>query len=189
MRFFTVAFLGLAASALANPVPGPHTDLDKSCHGCIPQKDANEIIDAYKRLIGAFNVEDANKYLADDWVDVSQSINTFIGKPENAPTFNKTSFIVSQSNPQTPAAPLEIADDSTIVTCNKIVIVWKGTFGKGVPVRGISIIEVVKQGGQWQMQHWDVEFNSLNWLENMGGSYCVLGRPVGNPAACPPPTN
>ncbi|PKS11358.1 hypothetical protein jhhlp_003120 [Lomentospora prolificans] len=163
--------------------PGKKNDDDKSCRNCLSKNDVDEIVDVYKILISGFNEEDANKYLSEDWVDVSQSINTFIGKQPDAVTFNKTSFISSQSNSQLPEPTLEIQGEP-IFTCDRIILIWVATFGAGRPAKGITVIKTVKHNGQWQMQRWDVEFNSLNWAYNMGGYYCVAGQVAGESSAC-----
>lgn len=187
MHFFNLAILSLAGSALASPSPKRHDD-DRTCRNCLNKGDVDELVDVYKRLIGDFKAEDAEKYLSEDFIDISQSINTFIGVPFDAVTFNKTSFITSQSNPATPQPTLEIQGEP-IFTCDQIVIIWDTSFGAGRPSRGISVTKAVKNHGQWQFQRWDVEFNSINWAYNMGGYYCVLGQSAGNASACPAATN
>jgi len=188
MRFpslSNLATLGLIGSVVASPHVKRGGDKDKC--DCLTKNDAAELADVYKRLIGAFDAADAEKYLTDDFEDVSQSINTFIGKDYGAVTFDKASFITSQSDPQLPQPDIVLQGDP-IFTCSKIVLIWEATFGAGRPARGISVIKAVKNDDLWQMKHWDVEFNSLNWAYDMGGYYCLFGHPFGNAAACGTPT-
>jgi len=52
---------------------------------------------------------------------------------------------------------------------------WHATFGAAnQPSRGIAIIGTRKvANGGWQIKSLDVEFNSLVWLLNVGGSYAL----------------
>jgi hypothetical protein len=186
MRAFSVLTLGISliASAAALPGygfpdlpelpghPGKHDEKDK----CLSKKDAKEIVAAYTRLIGDFSQEDV-KYLADDFSDWSQSINTFVrpSPPFEGQTFNKESFIAAQSNSKLPKTPITV-ESQPIVDCNQIAFVWSSTFGKGRPARGITILDTTKKGKQLQIKRIDVEFNSLTWAYNLGGNYCIFGH-------------
>src|SRR5690554_3618893 len=170
-RALAVAILGLAATSLATPTRGKDKKGPKGKEDCecLPKAEVVHLAETYTRLVGAFDPADA-VYLSDDWVDVSQSINTFVGKPFDAVTFDKTSFVTSQSNPQGPPTPV-VVEGAPIVDCNNIILIWSSTFGAGRPARGISVIRTDKRDGKWVMTRWDVEFNSLNWAFNMGQYY------------------
>lgn len=51
------------------------------------EAEAAEIVEVYKRLIANYTPEDCDKYCASDFVDRSDSINTFIHRPLGEPTF------------------------------------------------------------------------------------------------------
>ncbi|MBE3044365.1 hypothetical protein IMZ48_17720, partial [Candidatus Bathyarchaeota archaeon] len=51
-------------------------------HGhCISRAEAKDLSQAYAALIGAFKESDAHHWLADSFLDYSDSINTFTNKP------------------------------------------------------------------------------------------------------------
>lgn len=57
------------------------------------------------------------------------------------------------------------------VTCDTVVIRWTQTFGRGLQVSGISILEFVcGQNVTWQLKTLYTEFNSLAYFEDIGGS-------------------
>jgi hypothetical protein len=181
----------LLTPTFASPEPklvGPyHSDFDNRC---LSKAEVEELSAAYARLIGAFKKDDL-KYLSEDWLDFSQSINTFIGDPYAEPplTFNKDAFAATQAAQVDRPTPLKIVA-SPVVDCNRFALIWESTFGKvPKPVRGISVIEAKPcKRGNPVMTRWDVEFNSMNWAVNIGGFYCLdlppqAGglRKVGNP--------
>ncbi|KAL2887071.1 hypothetical protein HOO65_050192 [Ceratocystis lukuohia] len=179
MRFnFSVASLvTLACSTLVAASP--------ACK-CLTKTDSTELVDAYARMIGAFNSEDAARYLTEDFRSHSQSINTFFNpfSPSDDYTFNRTSFEQAQLNQA--GTPLEIVS-TPVVDCTHISFVWTSTFGTGRKARGITILSTVQVDGQWRINHFDVEFNSLNWAYNMGQYYCLFGNAVGNATVCGAP--
>lgn len=160
-------------------------------HGhCISRHEARDLAQAYAALVGAFNEKDANRWLADDFVDYSASINAFVGKPLDGPSFDKASFIASQGAGNLPPTPIEVIGEP-VVDCDRVAILWSSTFGKGWPSRGISIVGVRRDegghGGKWVMTRWDVEFNSLAWAYDMGQYYCLFGQGYGDASACGAP--
>lgn len=44
------------------------------------------------------------------------------------------------------------------------------------PVRGLTILGATKQAGYWQIKSMDVEFNSIAYLLDIGGSYKLPGQ-------------
>jgi hypothetical protein len=172
MRFSTLAVTAFASSALALPsVASPAPREEKAC---MTREEAKEIVDIYARLIANYKPEDCEKYCASDFVDRSDSINTFIFKPLGEPTFaTKEIFMEAQlSNPPFPV----VIDSIDAVDCESIGLRWHATFGAAnKPSRGITIIGTTKREGWWQIRSLDVEFNSLIWLLNMGGSYTWEG--------------
>ena len=189
MKLLTLAFFSLLTPTLANPKFGSPHRYDWA-NRCLSKSEVKELSGAYSRLIGAFQEADL-KYLADDWLDYSQSINTFIADPYAAPplTFNKEAFAFAQVANADHPTPL-VLEGEPVVDCTRFAIVWTSTFGRQPkPVRGITVIEAKPyKNGNPVMTRWDVEFNSLNWAVNVGGYYCLdlppqAGglRQVGNP--------
>ncbi|KAK4181338.1 hypothetical protein QBC36DRAFT_342240 [Triangularia setosa] len=173
MRFYALAITALATSATAFPTLGSIFSRQAE-KACMTEADAKEIVDAYVRLISNYQPEDCEKYCASDFVDRSDSINTFIFRPLGEPTFaTKEIFMEAQlSNPPFPV----VVDVVDAVACEAIALRWHATFGAAnLPSRGITIIGTTKREGHWQIRSLDLEFNSLIWLLNMGGSYVWEG--------------
>ncbi|EGS17006.1 uncharacterized protein CTHT_0073310 [Thermochaetoides thermophila DSM 1495] len=171
MRFSSLIAL-LAGTALALPT-GTLTPRQEE-QACLTKDEAAEIVEIYRRLIAEYDPTDCEKYCAEDFVDRSDSINTFIHKPLGEPTFaTKQIFMDAQlSNPPFPV----VIDHIDAVDCEAIALRWHATFGAAnLPSRGITIIGTTKREGYWQIKSLDVEFNSLIWLLNMGGSYVWEG--------------
>ena len=173
MRFSALAISAFASSAAALPSLGSLFSR-QDVQTCMTRAEAKEIVDIYARLIGNYQPEDCEKYCAEDFVDRSDSINTFIFKPLGEPTFaTKKIFMEAQlSNPPFPV----VIDSIDAVDCESIGLRWHATFGAAnKPSRGITIIGTTKREGWWQIKSLDVEFNSLIWLLNMGGNYTWEG--------------
>ena len=215
LSFFT---LGLAALGLASPSPSHEGECDDTTspsdgsygegsygegsyggvdggHGrghCISRAEAQDLAKAYAALVGAFDEADAQHWLADDFVDYSDSINTFTNKPLGSATFDKASFIASQSSGTLPPTPIELIGEP-VVDCDRVAILWSSTFGKGWVSRGLTIVDVAenedKDDGRskWLMARWDVEFNSLAWAYDMGQYFCLFGKAFGDPSMCGAP--
>jgi len=172
MRFaLTVA--AFAGSALAMPSFSLPSFLSRRAD-CMSATDAKEMVDVYVRLIANYQDADCEKYCADNFIDRSDSINTFIFKPLGGPTFaTKKIFMEAQgTNPPFPV----VVDSVDAVACSSIGLRWHATFGAAnLPSRGITLLGTTKEKGYWQISSIDVEFNSLIWLLNMGGNYTWEG--------------
>jgi hypothetical protein len=60
------------------------------------------------------------------------------------------------------------------IDCDEISIIWSMTFGAAQkPVRGETILTATKEAGYWQILRIDVEFNSIAYLLNIGGTYTM----------------
>lgn len=158
---------------------------------CISRAEARDLADSYAALVGEFNESDAQHWLADDFLDYSDSINAFTNKELGSATFNKESFIASQSSGQLPPTPITV-EGEPVVDCDRVAIVWSSTFGKGWPAKGLTVVDVTRNEkgdgrSKWLMTKWDVEFNSLAWAYNMGQYYCLFGQGVGELSACGAP--
>jgi hypothetical protein len=172
MRFSALTISALASSALAFPSIG--SLFSRQEKACLTRAEGTEIVEIYKRLIANYKPEDCDKYCAKDFVDRSDSINTFINRPLGEPTFaTKEIFMEAQlSNPPFPV----VIDSIDAVDCEAIALRWHATFGAAnLPSRGLTIIGTTKSEGWWQIKSLDVEFNSLIWLLNMGGNYTWEG--------------
>ncbi|KAK0734891.1 hypothetical protein B0T26DRAFT_635356 [Lasiosphaeria miniovina] len=171
MRFSVLALVATASSAAAFPslrsLLAPRAD-------CLTDADAKELVEAYTRLIANYQDADCIKYCAEEFVDRSDSINTFIFKPLGDPTF-ATKKIFMEAQASNPPFPL-VVDSVDSVSCSVIGLRWHATFGAAnLPSRGITLIGATKETGAWQIKSLDVEFNSLIWLLNMGGNYTWEG--------------
>ncbi|KAK4229086.1 hypothetical protein QBC38DRAFT_122115 [Podospora fimiseda] len=173
MRFSTLVVAAFASSAVAFPTL-PSIFRRSEDKACLTEAEGKEIVDIYVRLIANYKPEDCAKYCAEDFVDRSDSINTFIFRPLGEPTFaTKEIFMEAQeSNPPFPV----VVDHIDAIACEAIALRWHATFGAAnLPSRGITIIGTTKREGYWQIKSLDLEFNSLIWLLNMGGSYVWEG--------------
>lgn len=132
--------------------------------------EAMEMVEVYRKLIAEYTPELGDKYASKDFIDVSDSINTFIHQPLGGPTFpTKEVFLeVQEVNPKFPVEIISV----NAIDCDVIALIWKASFGEAnLPSRGITIVTTTKEAGYWQIKRIDVEFNALTWLLNMGGSY------------------
>jgi len=163
MRTSTLLSLATAASsALAFPL-WPRAD-------CMSAADAAGVVEIYKKLIAAYTEADGLKYTTKDFVDVSDSINTFIHLPLGGPTFPNQE-IFNEAQLQNPPFPLEVLSVDA-ATCDVIALQWQATFGEAqLSSKGLTILKTRKEDGIWKIAKIDVEFNALTWLLNMGGSY------------------
>lgn len=166
-----LASLAVISSALALPqIPQLLSDIFDP--QCLTSNEVNDAVNTYQQLIANYTESVAQQYLADNFIEYSDSINTFAGIPLGQPTFpSKQAFIAAQaSNPPTPL----VVQDIKAVQCDTIALTWTATFGEAQEsVRGITTLVTTKQSGCWQIQRIDVEFNSLIWLVDIGGSYTL----------------
>ncbi len=168
MRFSTLAVTAFASAALA--APSSAVEPRDAAPVCMTRAEAAEIVDIYAKLIANYTAADCEKYCASDFVDRSDSINTFIFKPLGDPTF-ATKEIFMQAQESNPPFPV-VVDSIDAVDCEAVALRWHATFGAAnKPSRGLTIIGTTKREGWWQIKSLDVEFNSLIWLLNMGGTY------------------
>lgn len=137
---------------------------------CLTSDEVNDVVNTYQQLIANYSPSVAQQYIADNFIEYSDSINTLANIPLGSPTFpNKQAFMAAQAS--NPAIPLEVQDIKA-VQCDTIALTWTATFGEAnESVRGITTIVTTKQDGCWQIQRIDVEFNSLIWLVNIGGTF------------------
>jgi hypothetical protein len=159
---FILSTAAAISSVLALPLV-PRSD-------CMTAAEAKFMVDIYAKLIADYTAADGEKYTSKDFVDTSDSINTFIHQPLGGPTF-PTKAVFLEVQLQNPPFPVEILSVDA-VTCDTIGLQWKASFGAAMlPSKGITILKTVKEDGMWKIKSIDVEFNALTWLLDMGGSY------------------
>lgn len=140
---------------------------------CLAPLDAAFIADTYRRLVSNYSDALAAQYLADDFTERSDSINTLAQLPLSSATFaSKQAFMDAQES----QAPFPMAISSIdAVDCTVIALRWTATFGAAdLPARGITILTTTDAAGYWQISAVVTEFNSLIWLKDMGGSYTLV---------------
>jgi hypothetical protein len=187
MRFFTV--LTLAATATAAAVGsttikrnGLDVRVATEPKKCLCKSDVDELVAAYVQALTLWD-DSLIKYIADDFYDFSESINSLIppaGLPMGFPIFNKTTFIQHQHE-QPDNLPV-IVERLGPWNCDGISLIWHATFTKNptVPeqkVRGVTIISAAHNDGQWQIKGLDVEFNSIQFLLATGGTITRASPP------------
>jgi len=166
--FCLVAVAALIGSVASSPLGW--FSRRASTAACMSRSDAAGVVEVYRQLIANYTDTTAQKYCADAFKDVSDSINTFLHQPFGQPTFpTKKDFIEAQE--YNPPFPL-VVQSVDAVDCASIALQWTATFGDAqMPSKGITIIKTTNEKGWWQILEIDVEFNSLNWLLDMGGNY------------------
>ncbi len=162
--------LASSAAGLVQSLALPSIFHRQSTPRCMTAKETEEMVEIYRKLIAEYTEELGEKYVAKDFVDVSDSINTFIHLPLGGPTFpDRATFLEVQSWNQ--HFPIEILSVDA-VQCNTVALQWVGAFGEAnLPSKGITIFKTLVEDGIWKINEIFVEFNALTWLLNMGGSY------------------
>ncbi|EGZ77276.1 hypothetical protein NEUTE2DRAFT_146842 [Neurospora tetrasperma FGSC 2509] len=136
--------------------------------------EAKDIVGIYVQLIANYTDDVCAKYCASDFVDRSDSMNTFIFMPLGEPTFATKEIFMSAQNAN-PPFPV-VGDSIDAIDCEAVALRWHATFGAAnLPSKAITIIGTTKREGYAQIKSLDVEFNSLIWLLNMGGNYTWEG--------------
>jgi hypothetical protein len=175
MRFFeTLAVVALAGSAAASPAVVVRSDAKAPAKKeCLCQADVDLVVKHYQDILTLWKPEYKDYIAADGFYDHSESINAIAGVPFGMNIFpNATAFIGYQT--YTPdLIPVKIEKVGPF-NCKEISFIWSATFTKipnGTPlgVRGITILDTVKKGGNWLIQSIDVEFSS-NYIKNIGGT-------------------
>jgi hypothetical protein len=167
MRPFSILSFGLLAGIAA---AAPTSAVRKGKADCMTADEAKFMVEIYRRLIAEYKPEEGEKYTTKDFVDVSDSINTFIHRPLGGPTF-PTKAVFLEVQLQNPPFPINILSVDA-VTCDTIALQWTASFGAAMlPSKGLTIMKLAKEDSIWKIKKIDVEFNALTWLLNMGGSY------------------
>lgn len=142
---------------------------------CMTRAEADHVVDVYAQSITAFDQELLETYLAESFVDISDSINMFIHKPLGAPTFETKDVFIEKQRTGLHFPVDVLAVDA--YDCASIALQWVSYFGQpNFPAKGIAILKTVWEDDMWKMSHIIVEYNALVWLLNMGGSYTWAGE-------------
>jgi hypothetical protein len=159
-----------ASSALALPSLTER----QTATSCLTKPEATTLVGIYQQLIANYSDALAAQYCSEDFADYSDSINTFLNQPLGGATF-ATKKIFMDAQELNPPFPL-VVDSIDAVDCTFITLRWHATFGDAMkPSKGITVLELTKATGAWQIKLIDVEFNALTWLLDMGGSYIWEG--------------
>jgi hypothetical protein len=142
---------------------------------CMTTAEADRLVEVYRDTITEFDEELLTTYLSSKFVDISDSINVFIHKPLLGVTFaTKEIFIEKQKYGL--HFPIEILSVDAR-DCATIALQWVAYFGQAkLPAKGLTIMKTVWEDEMWKISHIIVEYNSIVWLLNMGGSYSWEGK-------------
>lgn len=189
--------LALASSSAAGPPVAGRASSSSSSSNCLCPGDVDSLVGAYVSLLSNYTDATANEYLVPDFTDTSDSINILAGNALGSVTFGSKQAFMQKEEAQVSlpssssrlgswadaGAKLVQPDNLPIqvssvgpVSCDKIALIWTATFGAGRPVRGITILTAVLNGIQWQIQSFDVEFDNMAYLVDIGGSYKLPGQ-------------
>lgn len=171
MRAFTIAAAAtLVSSAYAAPwgmggLWGGKGNPSK----CLNQATAQYLVDGFGKLISAYTTADADKLLADNLVDYSDSILALQGLPVGTPAFpSKAAFEAGQG--AQPPVPFQLLALEAF-NCDTVSFRWLGGLQPD-PVKGITILKASNSQGKpdtWQISTIFTEFNSLTWFKDIGG--------------------
>jgi hypothetical protein len=144
---------------------------------CLCDSDADVIANDFAQLISNYTAAFAEKVLADDYIDQSDSVNTLIDNGTESPiplgalTFaTKAAFIAGQGTQ--PNIPFTILQ--TWHTCDTVIIRWVAYPGPQ-QVQGFDalIVEPSSNGFQpYQIKTTYGEFNSGAWFADLDHPEC-----------------
>ncbi|USW57437.1 hypothetical protein Slin15195_G107560 [Septoria linicola] len=140
---------------------------------CITPQEGKEWLDKFISVLGrtAPNVEQtANEIIADQYIEISNSIQSLQGKPlssESVSAPSKQAWIqgVTKAPP-----PQGIQTKDIVIGCDKLVWYWSfEKVGAGrYPQNGFNLFHLVRNGGRLQADRLDLEFDSIAWGLNTG---------------------
>ncbi len=139
---------------------------------CLNWDSANYLATSFQTLIVAYSSTLADKVLADDLLDYSNSINSLQGIPNTgAPAFpSKAAF--EQGQGSQPSVPLVILAIDAF-NCQNVTFRWNANFGGANSVNGITHLSASNSQGQAdtsQISTIYTEFDSLAWFKAIGGT-------------------
>jgi len=136
---------------------------------CLNATSAQRLVSGYSGLLTNFTKLNANKFLATNFTDTSDSINFLAGIPLGNVTFpSKAAFIAGQGSE--PAIGFKVINIDA-VTCDTIAFRWEAILGTKAPVKGINImVGTHSPANGWQIKTNYAEFNSAVWAKEIGGN-------------------
>ncbi|KAK4501554.1 hypothetical protein PRZ48_007363 [Zasmidium cellare] len=168
-----LAILGTASAAATNPPPsyGNNPPPPPSYGGgkCVSQKEGQDFLNKFIGVLGrtdANYASTAQKIIADDFVEYSNSILSLQGLPISAPpgiaAATKNDWI--QGVTHAPAFS-GIKTLEVIVTCDRIVWYWvfTGIGSAKYPAAGFNLFHLKRKGPQLQVEKLYLEFDSIAW--------------------------
>ncbi|KAI0593220.1 hypothetical protein F4775DRAFT_578801 [Biscogniauxia sp. FL1348] len=174
LAVFVGAILPVCALALpSRRQPPPHPPFGP----CMGPPQVQTIVWAYQQLIANYSDALCERYCAPDLYDFSDGISTLAGQPTGQPLIpNKDAFMASQK--RIPPSPLVVAA-VPLASCDRVAVIWTAAFGQAAKSsRGITVLTTTPGGPDgWLIKGIDVEFNTLAWLEDAGGSYSLPPPP------------
>lgn len=172
MKFYaTVVPAILVSLATASPI-GNIIDLISPC---LTSTSIKQAATDYSSLIGAYTDKLAGKVLHPEFTHTSDSINILSGRPLGSVTFaSKQAFMSEQAHSS--SIPLAVTSIEAY-TCNTLVMKWTQTFGQSPQtVTGLAVLDLKKDKDGWKFYRLKVEFNSLTYLTNIGGTVTMPGQ-------------
>jgi hypothetical protein len=174
MRTFAIATAAALISSAA-AVPWGHGGLwggkTNDPTKCLTWESANYLANGFKGLIAAYTTADADRLLADDLTDFSNSIQSLQGLPVGGPVFpSKAAFEAGQG--AQPPVPFNILSIDAF-NCQNVTFRWNAAFPAPNTVNGMTHLTASNSQGQkdtWQIQTIYTEFDSITWLKAIGGS-------------------
>lgn len=168
--FVTVAAAAATLFSSAHAAPWGNWIWRLNPTKCLNQPTAEYLVEGFGGLLSNYTKENADKYLADDLTDWSDSINSLSGTPVGTVTFpNKQAFEAGQGSQ--PAVPFELLAIEA-VTCDTIALRWVVGL-QPEPAKGITILKAENPRAKkdtWQIKTIFTEFNSISWLKDFGGT-------------------
>lgn len=184
MLFKSTLALALAAVAAATPTYVTKNGLKVRADAkkCLCQSDVDALVEAYAGAIDHWDPKYAASLSDVSFYDRSESINQIANIPEGSTIFPaKGAFVGYQSTTPDNLETLEV-DKVGPWNCDEITVIWSAKFTKipnATPLltRGIAVLGAVYEVDQWKIKSIDVEFSTLHYLKNIGGSYTLPTRP------------
>jgi len=180
MLFKSTVAMALAAVAAATPTYVTKNGLKvrTDAKKCLCQSDVDILAKAYVDAIDHWEPEYAN-FLSDvSFYDRSESINQLAGRPEGSVLFPvKAAFVGYQSTTPDNLETI-VLDKVGPWNCDEISLIWSAKFTK-IPnadpllTRGIAVLGATYENDMWKIKSIDVEFSTLHYLKNIGGSYTL----------------
>ncbi|KAJ9668463.1 tRNA-His guanylyltransferase [Coniosporium apollinis] len=187
---FIVLLAFLSAGVLALPAPDhPWTDRKGDDHresgygkDCLTDSEARFLVDTYNYFFVRLDPQVAEKYLAPDFHEFSDSYITLFmngSKPLGSPvSASRDEFIQNHfvENPFYPeGSPNWFRIEEIFHSCTKIGFRWvlppEGQLPVSMgplPIRGDDLMYTAKRDGKWVITAEWSEFNTLAWAQNIG---------------------